>query len=224
MTVTRETIRGGAYQKMMEEVGAGVRITTEEERRASMAATLGGEGPVDEDVWVFGYGSLVWNPAFRFAEKRAGTLHGWRRNFCMWAPIARGTPDNPGLILALDRGGTCEGVAFRIAAADVWSELSIVWARELIVADAYQPSWTQVDTPEGPVRAITFTVDSGSPMYAGGLSDEEVVRVIARASGNLGSCADYLFSIVAHLEEMGVPDPYLRTMRARVRDAMAAAG
>lgn len=225
MSVTREAIRGGAYQKMMEEAGTSlVRITTEEERRVSMAEMLGGEGPVADDIWVFGYGSLVWNPAFGFAEKRRAVLHGWHRRFCMWAPIARGTPEQPGLVLALDRGGTCEGMVYRIAAAEVWSELALVWAREMIVADGYMPRWTEVDTPAGPVRAISFTGDSSSAMYAGALSDQEVVHIVAQAAGNLGTCAEYMFSTVAHLEALGIPDPYLYAMREQVKQAVAASG
>lgn len=222
MSVTRETLRGGDFQKLMEKAGTSVRITTEEERRVSMARMLGGEGPVEHDVWVFGYGSLVWNPAFGFVEQRRAVLHGWHRRFCMWAPVARGTAEQPGLVLALDRGGSCEGTVFRIAAAEVWSELALVWAREMIVAEGYIPRWTEVDTAEGRVRAISFTGDSESPLYAGALSDEEVVRIVARAAGDLGTCAEYMFSTVAHLEALGIPDPYLYAMREQVQRALAA--
>ncbi|EKV32211.1 Cation transport protein chaC [Caenispirillum salinarum AK4] len=221
MSLTRESIRDGILQDMLERSGVSIHVTTEEERHASIAAMLGGRGTPAEDVWVFGYGSLMWNPAFHHAEQRLGTLPGWHRRFCLWTPLGRGSPDNPGLVLGLDNGGSCRGVAFRIRAAQAWEELDIVWRREM-VSDGYTPRWATVRTDAGPVRAIAFTINHGAPRYAGKLALEDAARVIAHAEGGLGSCAEYLMSTVDHLDEMGIPDRRLHALRDRVKALLQA--
>lgn len=215
MSLTRDSIRDGILQRMIEESGSPIRLTSEEERHESILAMLDGSRVPARDVWVFGYGSLIWNPAFHHAERRLGTLHGWHRRFCLWTPLGRGTPECPGLVLGLDRGGACRGVAFRVRAAEAWDELDIVWRREM-VSDGYVPRWTRVRTAEGEVRAIAFTINRHAPRYAGKLALGEAAAVIARAEGRLGSCADYLLSTVEHLEQLGIPDRRLRALRARV--------
>lgn len=215
MSLTRDSIRDGVLQRMIEESGCPIRLTTEAERHASILAMLGGRRTPPEDVWVFGYGSLIWNPAFHFAERRLGTLHGWHRRFCLWTPLGRGTPECPGLVLGLDRGGACRGVAFRVRAAEVWEELDIVWRREM-VSDGYLPRWTRVRTDAGEVRAIAFTINREASRYAGKLSVPEAASVIARATGRLGTCAQYLLSTVEHLEELGIPDRRMQALRDHV--------
>lgn len=226
MSLTRESIRDGVLQDMLERSGVSIHVTTEEERHASIAAMLGGRAAPPCDVWVFGYGSLMWNPAFHHAETRLGTLPGWHRRFCLWTPLGRGSPDRPGLVLGLDNGGSCRGVAYRIPAAQAWEELDIVWRREM-VSDGYTPRWVTVRTASGPVRALTFTIDHAGSRYAGKLTLEETAAVIARAEGRLGSCAQYLMSTVDHLDDMGIPDRRLHALRDQVKallDAPATAG
>ncbi len=215
MSLTRDSIRAGVLQQMIEDGGCPIRLTTEDERHASILAMLGGRRVPTGDVWVFGYGSLIWNPAFHYAEHRLGTLHGWHRRFCLWTPLGRGTPEDPGLVLGLDRGGTCRGVAFRVRAAEAWEELDIVWRREM-VSDGYLPRWVRVRTETGEVRAIAFTINRQASRYAGRLGLAEAAAVIARATGRLGSCADYLLSTVEHLDQLGIPDRHLRALREQV--------
>jgi cation transport protein ChaC len=175
---------------------------------ASLEATLARHDPA-ADVWVFGYGSLMWNPAFDFAEKRVGVIRGWHRRFCLLLEMGRGSPANPGLMLALDRGGTCRGVAFRIPVGDVRHELLLIWRREMF-GTAYLARWTQVRTVDGTVPAITFVVNRAHPHYAGRLSDIEIATRIASASGALGTCAAYLRNTREHLESLGIRDAGLQ--------------
>lgn len=218
MSLTRDSIRAGVLQRMIEDSGCPIRLTTEDERHASILGMLDGQRVPATDVWVFGYGSLIWNPAFHYAERRLGTLHGWHRRFCLWTPLGRGTPEEPGLVLGLDRGGACRGVAFRVRAAEAWEELDIVWRREM-VSDGYLPRWTRVRTEAGDVRAIAFTINRQAARYAGRLTAAEAAAVIARATGRLGSCAQYLLSTVEHLDQLGIPDRHLQSLREQVLQA-----
>lgn len=221
MSLTRDSIRDGILQRMLENSDVPIHVTTDAERHDSIAHMLDGRDAPKEDIWVFGYGSLMWNPAFHFAERRLGTLAGWHRRFCLWTPLGRGSPERPGLVLGLENGGSCRGVAFRITAAEAWEELDIVWRREM-VSDGYTPRWTTVRTDQGRLRAIAFTINHAAPRYAGRLALEEAAGVIARARGGLGTCADYLLSTVEHLDELGIPDRRLHALRDRVRALMTA--
>ena len=175
-----------------------------EAREASRTAALGAHPP-GADLWVFAYGSLMWNPAFRHVEGRSGLIHGWHRRFCLWMPAGRGSPDNPGLMLGLDSGGACRGIVWRIAAAEVRNETRILWRREM-VADGYRPRWVRAYTPEGPVRAITFTVNRDFDRYVQDLSEARTVQALATAHGRLGRARDYLHNTVVHLDELGIND------------------
>lgn len=175
-----------------------------EEREASLVATLE-RVAAGNDVWVFGYGSLMWNPAFHHVESRAARVRGWHRRFCLWNTFGRGTPDNPGLMLALERGGSCAGLALRVAADAVRSELRVLWNREMITG-AYLPRWVRFDADAGPIEALTFVVNRAHPRYAGRLEVPEIARRMATASGPLGTSREYLESSVAELDRLGVRD------------------
>jgi glutathione-specific gamma-glutamylcyclotransferase len=216
--LTREFLRGGGLRRA---IGADptVRILTDEERAASIAETFGPKLG-SEDVWVFAYGSLMWNPTFLYAERRIGIIRGYHRRFCLWTTLGRGTTTNPGLMLALEPGGACRGVAFRIAAAEAVHEVDLIWRREMIAA-SYIPRWVEVATKTERLRAVAFVMDRGHERYAGKLPEERLVPVIANACGRLGTCADYLFETVAHLEELGIRDAPLTRLRDRVATARA---
>ncbi|MSO80981.1 MAG: gamma-glutamylcyclotransferase [Alphaproteobacteria bacterium] len=218
----RESIRNGTTLDLVREgqrLGLVDPVSTEE-RDASRRATLAAApGP---DVWVFGYGSLMWNPAFHFAEQRGGRIHGWHRRFCLWTPLGRGTPDNPGLMLGLDRGGACRGVAFRIAPEQVEEETTILWTREM-PSSSYTPRWLPVATDAGIVHAIAFTVRRDHPRYAGDIDTDTMAKAIATASGRLGSCADYLRNTVAHMDTLSARDSAMHRLLARI-EAICAGG
>ena len=171
--------------------------------RRSLDATLANTPP--GDVWVFAYGSLIWNPIFPFAERRLATVYGLHRSFCLWSRVGRGTPECPGLVLGLDHGGHCRGLAYRIAAEHVDEELFLLWRREMVTG-SYVPTWVRARTPAGRIRAIAFVINHASPAYAGRMAAPETARCIARASGLNGPCADYLVLTLSGLREHGIED------------------
>jgi glutathione-specific gamma-glutamylcyclotransferase len=171
----------------------------------------------DRDVWLFGYGSLLWKPAFEFAESRAATVLGWHRSFCIRVARFRGTRDQPGLMMALDRGGQCRGMVFRIPATQVRDSLGMLFRRELVVnPPGTPPRWVVARTDEGAVDALTFVVDRTSAHYSGRLTPEQAAEVIAVAAGHWGSCAEYLHNTVRHLEDLGIRDRNLWRLQALV--------
>ena len=170
------------------------------------------------DLWVFGYGSLMWQPGFPFIERHLATLHGWRRSFCLRSIRYRGTPEAPGLVLGLDAepGATCAGVAFRVATPDAAGVRSYLRERELVTY-----AYTEAEHPVtlaggGTVTALTFVVDRRHPQYAGALSPAQQAAIIARAVGPKGSNRAYLESTLAHLAEAGIDDPALAAIGALV--------
>lgn len=210
MVLTRENIRDGWVQRMVAASGD-LRPLSEAELQESRRAILA-RHPAGQDLWVFGYGSLIWNPCFHFVERRVGRVHGYHRRFCLWTHGGRGTRERPGLMLGLERGGTCRGVAFRIAGSEIETELDIVWRREMVTG-AYAPTWVGVTLDDGrEIRAIAFVINHRHERYAKRLSDTEIVEAVATARGPLGACCDYLFNTTAHLEELGIADRNLRRL------------
>jgi len=160
------------------------------------------------DVHVFAYGSLIWNPCMDHAGRVAATVRGYHRRFCLWSNVYRGTPENPGLVLALDRGGACRGVVYRLRAEVARKELALLWRREMF-GGSYRAKWLNARTDEGPVRAIGFVMNHSSKAYAGRLSDEQVVERLATCRGHYGSGADYLCQTAAALRSAGLDNPHL---------------
>jgi cation transport protein ChaC len=211
--ITRERLRDPGVLDEMRRRQPGMRLRTDAELDSSLAATLS-ERRAGEPVWVFGYGSLIWNPAFEFAERRVALIHGWHRRFCLWMVSGRGSPEVPGLMLALDRGGRCRGIAYRLTEAQIADELILVWRREML-SGAYHARWVEAATETGTVRAITFVVNRQSDRFVT-LPEPRVAEMIATAHGMLGSCRDYLERTVEHLAALGFRDASLERIRARI--------
>jgi len=177
------------------------------EIEASLLRTLENRG--DEDLWLFGYGSLIWKPDFAYADRAVARVQGYHRSFCLWQRRYRGNRHNPNLMLALDAGGSCKGVAFRVAAPDVGTKISATWRREL-VGNGYRPRWVTAHTGQGAVPALAFIANRGNAeRYTGRLPDPVVARYIAEACGEGGSGAEYLLETVLALEELGIRDSRL---------------
>ena len=168
-----------------------------------------------EPVWLFAYGSLMWNPEFAFAEARPGLLHGYHRRFCLYSRDYRGTPERPGLVLGLDRGGSCHGVAYRLPPERLGETLDRIWAREM-TGGVYRMRRVAVRTPGGAVAAHACIVRRQSPDYAGRLSLDEMARLLASAVGGRGSGRDYLAGTARHLEALGIRDTLLHRIEAWV--------
>jgi glutathione-specific gamma-glutamylcyclotransferase len=214
--ITRERLRDGSHLAAIRAKAApDFVVRSDAEIEASLDEALTEHEP-GTDLWVFGYGSLMWNPAFLFAERRLGTVRGWHRRFCLWLSRGRGSPECPGLMLALDRGGTCRGIAFRIEADQVRDELLLVWRREML-SGAYLARWVTVATDEGPVPAITFVVNHDHPRYSGKLTEAATADHILRASGELGSCLDYFERTVRILRTLQVSDVALGRIEAVIQ-------
>ena len=167
------------------------------------------------DVWVFGYGSLVWNPIVHHEERRVARLHGFHRSFCLWSHVNRGSLQRPGLVLGLDTGGSCRGVAFRIAARHADEELRLLWRREMVLG-VYSPRWATVEAGNDTLSAIAFFANREHANYAGKLPLETVIKTLVSARGQLGTPAEYLLETVRGLIEHGVRDAYLLELRKRV--------
>lgn len=174
------------------------------------------EGP----FWLFGYGSLIWKPETAFTESRMGLAHGWHRRFCLgWDYRYRGCRDSPGLMMALDRGGTCRGMLYALPEADLKGELDRLIRREMsMVPSAFPWRWIDVRSEAGPVRALTFAMDRGSGRYVAGLSDGELAKVLATAYGFRGTMVEYLHSTVSKLQELGIHDRNLWRLQEMVAE------
>lgn len=202
----------------------GIEKSTEEDYARVMAELLGGtdEGAA---IWILAYGSLIWKPACDFVEMRVGLVRGWHRAFCLgWNTRFRGSPEAPGLMLALAPGGAAKGVLYRLPPDAVAANLKKLLEREMgYKPSPFPPRWVNVETEEGTIRAITFCIDRSSPRYITGLSEEQVADVLARATGSRGSMAEYLHSTVEHLEKLGIHDHHLWRLQELVAERIAAA-
>lgn len=172
------------------------------------------------DLWVFGYGSLMWRPGFPFVERRHAHLYGYHRSLCIFSHVHRGTPDNPGLVLGLDRGGRCHGVAFRVAQEEAEATVRYLREREQVTS-VYLERRLPVRLDDGrATRALGYVVDRTHAQYAGRLAPEEVLRLVRQGKGLSGANPDYVRSTHEHLTGMGVVDPLLAAVtRALFQDA-----
>ena len=220
MGLTREDLENDLLRRQYEGLRDHVPLVPEDAFHASLDATLAGWNP-QRDLWVFAYGSLIWNPLIHFAEQRAARLHGFHRRFCLRSRGARGTVDQPGLVLGLDFGGCCNGVAFRIEAARARHEMKIIWRREMVLG-SYAPRWVNVTSGRRRIRAVAFVVNHAHPHYAGTLPQAELIRILSTACGKFGSCADYLHQTVDCLAASGIHDAHLVQLRAQVETATRA--
>lgn len=172
--------------------------------------------PVPSPYWVFGYGSLMWDPGFPFEVAQPALLVGYHRQFCLYSHRYRGTPDRPGLVLALDRGGSCRGIIYRVPEAAVAATRAYLWEREMFDY-AYLPKLLTVSCAAGRVRAQTFVADRERPQYARGLDFETIARLIATSAGERGRNRDYLENTLAQLRRLGIADRGLERLADRVR-------
>ncbi|HEX7952342.1 MAG TPA: gamma-glutamylcyclotransferase [Burkholderiales bacterium] len=215
--VDRAVLEQDGVRKAVRDAGHGHLLLSDKDVAHSLEQTLA-EHRKGEPVWVFGYGSLIWNPLMEFAERRRAQVRGYHRGFYIWSKINRGTPEVPGLVLALDSGGSCQGVAYRMRDDKCESELAILWRREML-AGTYMPKWISADIGGETVRAIAFVVNRAKPGYAGRLDDAQIVAIARRAHGAYGSCAEYLIQTATSLETQGIPDARLSRLARLLGDS-----
>ncbi len=165
--------------------------------------------PERGDIWVFGYGSLMWNPGFHHVERVQATLHGFHRSLCVYSHVHRGTPERPGLVLGLDRGGSCRGVAFRVPAAESAAAHAYLRAREQVTL-VYREIWRRIRLLDGrTVEALIYAVDRRHGQYASGLPREVLLHHVAHGVGVSGRNPDYVRATHAQLSSLGVNDATL---------------
>ncbi|HJV25946.1 MAG TPA: gamma-glutamylcyclotransferase [Aromatoleum sp.] len=168
-------------------------------------------------IWVFAYGSLIWNPLFAFEERQAASLDGWHRSFCLRSVSHRGSPDRPGRVLALEPGGQVQGVALRLHDDQIAAELRLLWMREMASGD-YHPLWAPVILEDGrEVRAMTFTINPERPLYDPDTTVETVAQIAAEATGIFGTNADYVLALDRALAEHGLQDAYVDAIACELR-------
>ncbi len=173
--------------------------------------------PPAENFWIFAYGSLIWDPGFPFEEARPGLLRGWHRSFCLYSMRYRGTPDRPGLVLGLDRGGACRGIAYRVATQQGEKVMAYLWEREM-PNRVYACRDVTVEIETGPITARTFVVRRDTSQYAGKLSLARTVDLICQGHGQRGPCRTYLENTVRHLDKLGIPDGRLHALLRAVEN------
>lgn len=202
---------------------SGMRAATPDDHARTITHLLGPAGDHDE-VWIFAYGSLIWKPACDFIEMRTGRIHGWHRAFCLgWNNRFRGSDAYPGLMLALDRGGACNGVLYRLPPGQVEQAMHKLLEREMgWLPSPFPPRWVNARSGDRTIRALTFCIDRHSGRYVSGLTIDAIADVLATATGSRGSMAEYLFATVQHLEEMGIQDPHLWQLQDLVAERIEA--
>jgi cation transport protein ChaC len=220
MTLTREKLEADWVREMIRQQDPEVELLPDDRLEASLETMLAGwDGR--SPVWVFGYGSLIWNPCVHVAAKAKARLYGYHRELCLWTPLGRGTREVPGLVFGLERGGSCHGVGLAVAADHARAELRLIWRREML-SGAYLPRWVTLQSDAGPLRAIAFVMNRAHQRYAGDISEAQKVEAVAAAVGALGTCYDYVASTLDHLAELGVRDPHLERIRRLAEDARRA--
>lgn len=173
--------------------------------------------PCSGPLWVFAYGSLMWNPGFAFVEKRLATVHGFHRQFRHWSRVNRGTPERPGLVLTLEHGGSCRGMAFRLGQATMEEALSALWQREMALG-SYRPAWLACRSADERLCALTFVVNrQDKRSYTGNVGLDAMAPILATARGRYGSAAEYLFQTQSTLAAFGVRDTHIEALARRVR-------
>ncbi|WP_210249039.1 MULTISPECIES: gamma-glutamylcyclotransferase [unclassified Bradyrhizobium] len=188
---------------------------SDEAIEASRLALLG-DHHSGEDLWIYSYGSLMWDPGFHFAEVRLADLEGYQRRFTLWIDLGRGSRDYPALMLSLEKQqGCCRGLAFRIAADDVHAESAILWRREML-RGGYAPAMVPMTTPQGPITALAFVSNTAHPSYVGELSFAETAATIASGKGILGTNREYLVQLATQLEALDIRDPYVEQLHVQI--------
>lgn len=184
---------------------------------ASLHATMAAL-PEGHDIWIYGYGSLIWRPEFDFVERRGALLHGYHRALCLWSRVNRGTPERPGLVFGLDAGGSCRGVAFRIPHEDAPQIMEALWRREM-PSGAYIPRWLRCRTEAGLITALAFTMNRQTDAYVRDLPHEQLVHIVRNAHGTYGPCIDYVLETADALMRHNIVDRRLTALARALRQA-----
>ena len=218
--ITREALQNWRVATMARERdGAEATVATEEQLLESRRAMVPDDADCS-DLWVFGYGSLIFNPIIAHNQRLIARIHGYHRRFCLWTKIGRGSPECPGLVLSLDRGGSCVGVGYRLQPETAIAELDLLWRREMLTL-AYNARWLRLHPTDGPKRGLAFVANPQRPAYAPPMSFNDTVTTVASAIGFNGHCYDYLFDTVAGMKDCGIRDRAMEKLADAVSERLA---
>ena len=214
--LTRESLLNGEIERLVHDDQNNTDRMPDVERATLVDQTL--SALADSELWVFGYGSLIWNPALNFEEQRRCSIKGFEKKFCFWTTLSRGSAECPGLMMGLVEGGNCNGVAFRIDAKNAATELDVLFRREMSHY-IYKPTWVEAQCVEtnSTFTILTFVVDKENHRFVDNLSNTDIVRTIATAQGPLGRNCDYLFQLSDKMRELGFEEPELDELVNRVK-------
>ncbi len=206
MVLNRQALESKLLQQLLAHPELDFKIWSDEELLRSIETTL--QQQKSDELWIFAYGSLIWNPIFDRIDRRLAIVEGWQRQFCLLAPVGRGTIDNPGLVLGLKPGNCCQGIAYRLPIDEnLKPELLLLWRREMVVG-SYIPRWITGTIDNRQIELLAFTVNPEHSVYVNP-STNEVVESLATAKGVLGSSAEYLRYTVDGLLAEGIEDSEL---------------
>jgi len=216
--LNRQSLLNGDMRKLAESrLGSGM-LMSDEVREKLVADTIA-NAPDNNSFRIFAYGSLIWNPAIEFEASYKCTIQGYHRSFCFWTVLGRGSEDCPGLMMGLEPGGHCDGIAYSISAEHLHTELDILFRREML-SNVYKPTWVKAryhDETDIGDDMLTFVVDPENQRFCGELNESAVVDTLSQAIGPLGRNCDYLYQLVDHLNELGFEDPAMTELAKKVR-------
>jgi len=222
MMLTRDFLRNADCKTAFGSIDESMLLTSEQ-RSASLDCTLA-KRPDNSPVWIFGYGSLMWNPVFESVESCPATLHGFHRAFCLRLTAGRGTQDQPGRMLALKEGGKTTGLAFCLPEEKLREDLELLWKREMLTG-CYCPTWCELDLTDGrKVTALVFIMNPQHPLFEADTSYQVIAPLIAKASGPLGTNAQYLFALEKELNSYGMSDDCMSELVNQVRILLGLSG
>lgn len=217
--ITRESLLSGEMQKMAASRPGAIDLMPDDIREKFVQETID-NAPDRSEFRIFAYGSLIWNPAMEIESSYRCSISGYHRSFCFWTVLGRGSEEQPGLMMGLESGGSCDGVAYSIAQDKLDTELDILFRRELI-SYVYKPTWIKAsfeNAPDTGTDVLAFVVDPEHDRYCGNLDEETMVKSLALAEGPLGKNRDYLYQLVDHLQKLGYEDPDMTELAVKVRD------
>ena len=225
MRLTRDLVaRVPPYDGPHLEMGESLPKADDQDHDATLARLMATR-PDDGEVWLFAYGSLIWNPNFAHDAETVATVHGWHRAFCLgWMRSFRGSPDRPGLMMALERGGSCKGIGFRLPPGRVKDNLMPILRRELpFKTSGMQARWLRGHTAAGPRWMIGFPIHHAAQAHVTDQSEADIVAMLATSAGPQGTMAEYLHNTVSHLEDRGIRDSYLWRLQDQLARRIEAA-
>lgn len=215
VALTREALQSGAYLDSF--ISSFDAISWSVESIEESLEKIMQQRPGNGDVWIFAYGSLMWNPLLNFDRRQVATLNGWHRSFCLRMTGGRANPTTPGRMLALEPGGVTEGLAYRLSPYAIEEELRLVWIREMATG-FYQPIWTKVKLADGTTAtAIAFVADPVRPQYEKDAGVLTVAPLVASATGSFGTNADYVLKLEAALADSGLRDAYVEVLSSEMK-------